>query len=54
MYICHAEESRPPLWSSGQSSCLQNQSSLVRFPALSEFLRSSESGTGLTQPREYN
>jgi hypothetical protein len=26
----------------------------VRFTALSDFLRSSESGTGSTQPREYN
>jgi hypothetical protein len=26
----------------------------VRFPALPDFLRSSGSGTGPTQPREYN
>jgi hypothetical protein len=26
----------------------------VPFPALQDFLRSSESGTGSTQPREYN
>jgi hypothetical protein len=26
----------------------------VRFLALPDFLRSSESGTGFTQPREYN
>jgi hypothetical protein len=26
----------------------------VRFPALPDFLRSSGSGTGYTQPREYN
>jgi hypothetical protein len=26
----------------------------VRFPALPDFLRSSKSGTGSTQPREYN
>jgi hypothetical protein len=26
----------------------------VRFPALSDFLRSSGSGTGSTQPREHN
>jgi hypothetical protein len=26
----------------------------VRFPALPDFLRSSGSGTGTTQPREYN
>jgi hypothetical protein len=27
---------------------------VVRFPALPDFLRSSGSGTGSTQPREYN
>jgi hypothetical protein len=26
----------------------------VRFPALVDFLRSSGSGTGSTQPEEYN
>ena len=36
----------PPLWSSGQSR--------VRFPALPDFLSSSGSGTGSTQPREVN
>jgi hypothetical protein len=35
----------PPMWSSGQSSWLQIQRSRVRFPALSDFLRSSGSGT---------
>jgi hypothetical protein len=44
----------PPLWSSGQSSRLQIQRSRIRFPALPDFLRSSGSGTGSTQPREYN
>jgi hypothetical protein len=44
----------PPLWSSGQSSWLQIQSSEFDFPALSDFLRISGSGTGSTQPREYN
>jgi hypothetical protein len=43
-----------PRWSSGPSSWLQIQKSRVRFPALPEFLRSSGSGTGSTQPREYN
>jgi hypothetical protein len=42
---------RPPLWSSGQSFWLQIQGSWVRFPALPDFLRSSGSGTGSTQPR---
>jgi hypothetical protein len=43
-----------PLWSSGQSSWLQIQRSLVRFPLLPDFLKSSGSGTGSTQPRDYN
>jgi hypothetical protein len=47
-FICYVEESRPPLWCSGQSSWLQIQR------ALPDFLRSSRSGTGSTQPREYN
>ena len=45
---------RPPLWSSGQSFWLQIQKSRVRFPALPDFLSSSGSGTGSTQPREIN
>jgi hypothetical protein len=44
----------PPLWSSGQSFWLQIQRSQVRFPELPDFLRSSGSGTGSTQPREDN
>ena len=44
----------PPLWSSGQSFWLQIQRSRVRFPALPDFLSSSGSGTGSTQPREVN
>ena len=44
--------SRPPLRSSGQSFCLQIQRSRVRSPALPDFLSSSGSGTGSTQPRE--
>jgi hypothetical protein len=54
IYICYVEESRQPLWSSGQSSWLQIQRSRVRFPVLLDFLRSCGSGTGSTQPREYN
>ena len=45
---------RPPLWSSGQSFCLQIQRSRVRFPVLPDFLSTSGSGTGSTQPREVN
>ena len=45
---------RPPLWSSGQSFWLQIERSRVRFPALPDFLSSSGSGTGSTQPREVN
>jgi hypothetical protein len=45
----------PPLWSSGQSSWLQitDPEARVRFSALPE-KKSSGSGTGSTQPREYN
>jgi hypothetical protein len=43
-----------PLWSSGQSSWSQIQRSRVRFPALPDFLRSSGSGMGSIQPREYD
>jgi hypothetical protein len=42
----------PPLWSSGQSSWLEIQRSGVRFRALPDFLRSSGSVTGSTQPRD--
>jgi hypothetical protein len=44
----------PSLLSDGQSSWQQNQRSRVRFPGLPDFLRISGSGTGSTQPREYN
>jgi hypothetical protein len=43
---------RPPLWSSGQSFWLLTQSCRVRLPALPDFLSSSGSGTGSTQPGE--
>jgi hypothetical protein len=42
----------PPLWSSGQTSWLLTQRSRLRFPELPDFLSSSGSGTGSTQPRE--
>jgi hypothetical protein len=42
------------MWSSGQSSWLQIQRFRVLFPALPDFLRSSGSGLGPTQPREDN
>jgi hypothetical protein len=42
---------RPPLWSSGRSSWLRIQRSRVRFRVVPDFLRSSGSGTGSTQPR---
>ena len=45
---------RPTLWSSGQSFQLQIQRYRVRFTALPDFLSSSGSGTGSTQPREVN
>jgi ribosomal protein L37E len=44
---------RPPVWSSGQSSWLQ-----IRRPGFDSWhyqkKESSGSGTGSTQPREYN
>jgi hypothetical protein len=43
---------RPPLWSSGQSSCLQ-----IRRPGFDSRhyqKKNNGSGTGSTQPREYN
>jgi hypothetical protein len=43
-----------PLWSTGHSSWLQIQRSRVRFPALPDFLSSSGSETGSTQPRDVN
>jgi hypothetical protein len=45
---------RPPLWFSGQSFWLQIQRYWVGFPALPDFMRSSGSKTGSTQPREDN
>ena len=47
-------QEEPPLWSSGQSFWLQTQRSRFRSPALPDFLSSSGSGTGSTQPREVN
>jgi hypothetical protein len=44
---------RQLLWSSDQSFWLLTQRSRVRFPALPDFLSSSGSGTGSTQPCEY-
>jgi hypothetical protein len=44
----------PPLRSSGQSFWLRIKRSRVRFPALPDFLSSSGSGTGSTQPHEDN
>jgi hypothetical protein len=46
LYSCF----RPPLWSDGQSSWLLTQRFRVRFQALLDFLSSSGSGTGSTQP----
>ena len=40
--------------SNGQSFWLQIQRSRVRFAALPDFMSSSGSGTGSTQPREVN
>jgi hypothetical protein len=43
-----------PLWSSGQSSWLQIQRLWVQFLAIPDFLISSGSGTGSTQPCGYS
>jgi hypothetical protein len=48
LYLCYVEESRPPLWFLATDPAVQ-----VRFPALPDFVRSSGSGMGSTQPREY-
>jgi hypothetical protein len=42
-----------PLPYSGESSWLKFQRSRVRFPVLPDFLSTSASGTGSTQPREH-
>jgi hypothetical protein len=46
----HGVAEGPPLCSSGQSSWLLTKGSRVRFPTLPDFLSSSGSGTGSTQP----
>jgi hypothetical protein len=51
MYLSNCSEQ---VRSSGQSSWLQIRRSPVRFPVLPDFLRSSVSGTGSTQPRKDN
>jgi hypothetical protein len=43
-----------PLWSSGQFLATDPEVLGFRFPTLPDFLRSSGSGTGSTQPREDN
>jgi hypothetical protein len=53
-FVCYVEESIPPLWSSGQEFLATDKEVRVRFPALPDFQKSSVSGTGSTQPREYN
>ena len=53
-FLSRSTTFRPPLWSSGQSFWLQIQRSRLRSPALPDFLSSSGSGTGSTQPREVN
>jgi hypothetical protein len=44
---------RSPLWSSGQFLATDPEIQF-QFPTVPDFLRSSGSGTGSTQPREYN
>jgi hypothetical protein len=54
-FICYVEESRPTAsvfyWSEFLATDPEVQ---VRFPELPDFLRHGGSGTGSTQPREYN
>jgi hypothetical protein len=50
----HNPSYRSSLWYSGQRSWLQTQRSRVLFQALPDFLSSSRSRTGSTQPREDN
>jgi hypothetical protein len=52
-FFFNVEKSSPPLWSSGHSMSTDPEVR-VRFSALPDFVRSIESGTGSTQPREYN
>jgi hypothetical protein len=53
-FICYVEERRPPLWSIGQEFLATDPEVRVRLPALPDYLRSSVSGAGSTQPRENN
>jgi hypothetical protein len=52
-FECVVRNGRPPLWSSGQSSWLQIRSP-GSIPGTTRKQESSGSGTGSTQPREYN
>jgi hypothetical protein len=68
LYMLCRRKYRPPLWSSGQNSCLQNGDILfllrygmktytyicIYIHTLPHFLRSSGSGKGSTQPLEYS
>jgi hypothetical protein len=56
MYILRLlyQQYGPSLWSIGQEFLATDQEVRGRFPALPDFLSNSVSGTGLTQPREYN
>jgi hypothetical protein len=53
IYVCYVEESRPPLWSSGQFLAADPKVQ-VWFPVLPDFLKSSGSGSGSTQPHDCN
>jgi hypothetical protein len=50
-YLCVHGKRRPPLWPEFLATDPEVR---VQFPALPDFLRSGGSGTGSTQPREYN
>jgi hypothetical protein len=38
MYMCYVEESRPPLWSNGQSSCCRTEMYCASCEVRTEFI----------------
>jgi hypothetical protein len=50
----HAGEPHNRLWVKWSEFLTTDSEGLVQFPSLPDFLRSSGSGTGSTQPRDLN